>query len=489
MTHVLIRCDATASGGIGHLVRAVSVADAARAAGHTVVVAGSIESPLALDLVAQAGLAVVPAHSDLTVLAAEQGATLVHVDDYTVGSDARTKVHECGALLSSMEDGTYGRRPADIVIDSTIRAEDTERPDDGSATVLQGIKYAPMRSDVRASRIRRMSSDVAPGDSHVLIVMGGTDATGAAATIASVCSAARGADRITVISPKRNWDSIRTASADVELLEPSPAFLDLASTATLVVSASGTTAWELACIAVPALLVAVVDNQKAGYQAALEEGVARGLGTLDEVRSDPAAATQKVEAALADIANGRSWAATGSQVVDGRGAERIVEAWNNALGSRRCEDDRPISARPATLTDSALLLRWRNDPTTREVSRTHEQVEWDGHQNWYRRVLNDDSRELYVVERGDTPVGTVRFDAHDADEWEVSITIAPESRGHRLGSTVLAAGQAAFDARHPSATVIAAILPGNAPSQKLFAGAGYVLDPDRDDGDFDVLVR
>ena len=334
-----------------------------------------------------------------------------------------------------------------------------------------------------------MSSDVAPGDSHVLIVMGGTDATGAAATIASVCSAARGADRITVISPKRNWDSIRTASADVELLEPSPAFLDLASTATLVVSASGTTAWELACIAVPALLVAVVDNQKAGYQAALEEGVARGLGTLDEVRSDPAAATQKVEAALADIANGRSWAATGSQVVDGRGAERIVEAWNNALGSRRCEDDRPISARPATLTDSALLLRWRNDPTTREVSRTHEQVEWDGHQNWYRRVLNDDSRELYVVERGDTPVGTVRFDAHDADEWEVSITIAPESRGHRLGSTVLAAGQAAFDARHPSATVIAAILPGNAPSQKLFAGAGYVLDPDRDDGDFDVLVR
>ena len=52
MTHVAIRCDATPSGGIGHLVRALSVADAARAAGHTVVVAGSIEAPLARHLLA-----------------------------------------------------------------------------------------------------------------------------------------------------------------------------------------------------------------------------------------------------------------------------------------------------------------------------------------------------------------------------------------------------------------------------------------------------
>jgi RimJ/RimL family protein N-acetyltransferase len=54
---------------------------------------------------------------------------------------------------------------------------------------------------------------------------------------------------------------------------------------------------------------------------------------------------------------------------------------------------------------------------------------------------------------------------------------------------VLNAGEDAFGQRHPEATVVAAILPDNAPSQRLFAGAGYVLDPDRDDGDFEVLVR
>ena len=71
----------------------------------------------------------------------------------------------------------------------------------------------------------------------------------------------------------------------------------------------------------------------------------------------------------------------------------------------------------------------------------------------------------------------------------MSITLAPEARGHGLSRPVLAAGEAAFGARHPGAVVVAAILPDNLPSQRLFAEAGYVLDPDRDDGEFDVLVR
>lgn len=491
MTHVVIRCDASAEGGIGHLVRAISVADAAREAGHTVVVAGSIRSPLAERLLAEAGLETAEAPEDLRVLAAEQGATVVHVDDYTIGTDALARVRTCGALLSSMEDGTFGRRPADVVVDSTIRAERTGRPDDGSGTVLLGIGYAPMRSQVRAARERRAAAtqDVGPA-ARVLIVMGGTDATGAAGTVAAVCGAADGIGHVSVIAPERNWDAVRAeAGDDVELIAPSPEFLDRARTADLVISAAGTTAWELACIGVPSLLVAVVENQRTGYEAAITEGIARGLGSLDEVRADPRAAAARLEAAIADLRSGRSWAPVGSATVDGHGAERIVAAWDEALSHRIGDDSAPVVARPATIEDSSLLMRWRNDPQTREVSRSSSPVTWTGHSGWYRRVLEDPLRELYVVERGGEPVGTVRFDALEAPEWEVSITLAPESRGHGLARPVLLAGEVAFGARHPEVTVVAAILSGNVPSQRLFARAGYRRDPDRDDGGFVVLVR
>src|SRR5699024_11786583 len=57
---------------------------------------------------------------------------------------------------------------------------------------------------------------------------------------------------------------------------------------------------------------------------------------------------------------------------------------------------------------------------------------------------------------------------------------------HGLSRPVLAAGESVHGARHPGAVVIVAILPGNVPSRRLFTGAGYVLEPDRADGDFEV---
>ena len=491
--HAVIRCDATESGGIGHLVRAVSVAGAAQAAGHTVELAGSIRSALAASLVESAGLDIVEASEDLGTLAAERGASVIHIDDYTVSADALAQVQRSGALLSSMEDGRFGRRPADIVVDSTIRAEMTGRPDDGSGEELLGIEYAPMRRDVRVARELRSRRPLGPTTVvDVLIVMGGTDAAGAAGTLASLCDRADGVGRITVIAPKHSWDAVRSEAGERAQLEaPSPEFLDHVVAADLVISAAGTTSWELACIGVPSLLVAVVENQEAGLEAAVQEGIARGLGPLREVRANPSAAVATIRDAVAELRDGRSWAEAGRDKVDGLGADRIVAAWERALEARIPGTDQPagLHVRRALSEDAEQLLRWRNDPVTRKVSRSQAPVPWRDHEAWFARTQTNPDRELYVVQCGDTPVGTVRFDALEGDEWEVSITLAPEARGRRLALAVLHAAETVFDEGHRDSTVIAAILPGNGASQRLFARAGYEVDPSRRDGDFDILIR
>src|SRR5699024_12351924 len=110
---------------------------------------------------------------------------------------------------------------------------------------------------------------------RVLIVMGGTDATGAAGTLAAVCAAADGVAHVSVIAPEHSWDAVRAEAGEaVELLGPSPAFLEHASAADLVVSAAGPPAWALACLGVPGLLVAGGGDQRAGYRAALRGGSA-----------------------------------------------------------------------------------------------------------------------------------------------------------------------------------------------------------------------
>lgn len=336
MSRVVIRCDGTTEGGLGHLVRALSVAEAACRAGWDVTVAGEVTSPLGRGLLSRSGLPVIPSTLDLGLLALGERADVIHVDKYEVSVDARAQVHAAGALLSSMEDGLFGRRPADVVVDSSVGSErpgsiSMGRPHDGSSLVLRGVAYAPMRSEVLQARAERSLMPDPTGPLHVLVVLGGTDATGASATVAAVCSGAAGVADVTVVAPRERWPSISAVAGDVDLVEPGPDFLRRATRSDLVVSAAGTTTWELACIGVPSLIMAVVENQIAGYHAVIDQGIGRGLGTLEEVRANPIGARRRVEDAVADLRAGRSWTEAGLRAVDGRGAERIVAAWQELL--------------------------------------------------------------------------------------------------------------------------------------------------------------
>lgn len=472
MTLALLRCDATPEGGVGHLVRALSVAQAARAAGWQVEICGTVSSPLGEAMVVAAGIEVVDPGDDLAVLAAERGATLVHVDDYAAPVTARANAARADVLLSSMEDGAFGRRPADVVVDPTVGAQVRGRPDDGSGEVLLGVAYAPMRPEVRAARDARAAREASgPADRlRAVVVMGGTDAVGAAPVVAAVCARSAKVGTLTVVAPPERWEEVRAAVGPraVELVEPFPGLLDLAAASDVVVSAAGTTAWELACIGVRTLLVPVVDNQRAGYRAALELGLAEGLGVLDELRSDVGAAARVLDSALA------ARRPRPRETVDGEGAARVVEAWHRALEARSAGPGPDVTVVDATHDDALVLLRWRNDAQVRAVSREHGATSWSDHQRWFASALERDDRMLLVARSRGRRVGTARFDRREAGGWEVSITLAPEQRGRGIAGRVLSAAELHLARRTEGPlTVVAAVRTENVPSRRLFEAAGY----------------
>lgn len=132
-----------------------------------------------------------------------------------------------------------------------------------------------------------------------------------------------------------------------------------------------------------------------------------------------------------------------------------------------------MRAREATEADAELLLGWRNDPRTRQSSRTTAMIPLADHLRWLRGVLADPDRLLYVVERDGVPAGTVRFDLREPGLWEVSITVAPSWRGKGLSGAVLAEGERMLLARHQAVQILAAVHEDNAASTALFERAGY----------------
>lgn len=96
-----------------------------------------------------------------------------------------------------------------------------------------------------------------------------------------------------------------------------------------------------------------------------------------------------------------------------------------------------LCLRPATLSDTEILLAWRNDPAVRQASHDQSAIEYQAHQIWLRESLANPNRKIFIAERDGIPVGTVRSD-FDGSAYELSWTVAPEVREQGIGKRMVA---------------------------------------------------
>ena len=128
----------------------------------------------------------------------------------------------------------------------------------------------------------------------------------------------------------------------------------------------------------------------------------------------------------------------------------------------------------ATRKDAQLLFDWRNDPLTCKNSLKKNSVKKEDHIQWLTKSLESPKRELYIVTLNDIAVGTVRLDYVDESSWELSWTIAPDSRGKGYGKEMIKQATTLSNKN-----LIATILKENIPSVKIAEYAGFVLEQDQ----------
>jgi len=483
--------------GVGHVTRSLALAEAAVAAGHDVVLAGYFEGSfvhrqLAAGPVEVVELAAPLAGRDLTSvidLVRGPGPDVVHLDSYEAGDGVGPG---SGVVLSNMEDGTFGRRPAAVVIDPTLGAELAPRPDDGSPFLLRGSRYAPMRQRVLDARRRGAGMATADSARRVLIVMGGTDPVGLTPAAAGLLASTGLALEVTAIAVGENAERARAAARgsamSLTVLDPVDDLASVMSGQDLVISAAGTSVWELCCIGVPMALIRAVDNQRDGYDRAVAADAAAGLGGPELLEAGGLGAQRAAELLRRLLTAPRKRAdmrLAGRRAVDGLGAWRVVRTWEQALRLGSAAPSEPpapaLTARPAGMDDARLLWQWRNDQGTRSGSRSSAEVTWDEHLGWLTASLARSDRVLLVVEDALRPVGTVRWDLASQGEWEVSITVAPERRGQSLARPLLRAGEVTLADQAASkgtrlTAYLAVVNVDNAASVRLFESCAYLPD-------------
>lgn len=343
---LVFRADADGVMGTGHVMRCLALAEAWRDQGGEVLFAGRIE-PEALrrrieaerfGLLALAGG--YPDPTDLAVmqqLAEEQlsrHASLgwLVLDGYHFDAVYQQAMRDAGWQLLVIDDlGLLAEYHCEALLNQNLYASELDYQCSPGATMLLGPQYALLRREFRLSGQERVFPTVAR---RVLVTMGGADQYNVTVKVLHAL-AASGIEELEV---KAVLGGANAHAGELALLAAGLPFRcelvrDVSDMATLmrwadvVVTAAGTTTYELACLGTPFVTIVTADNQEANADTLARQGVAGALGWHHTLAPD--VLTSRLREFLQDGGQRKAQAGMGRELVDGLGCGRVIDVMRN----------------------------------------------------------------------------------------------------------------------------------------------------------------
>lgn len=125
--------------------------------------------------------------------------------------------------------------------------------------------------------------------------------------------------------------------------------------------------------------------------------------------------------------------------------------------------------REATLDDMILLFCWVNDPIVRQSAFCVNEISLTTHKRWFAEALMNDYVRIYILQRGDLPVGQVRVELDD-EKWMIDYSIDAAWRGYGYGKQILCLLETKME---NGACLVGEVKEANVASQKIFEELGY----------------
>ncbi len=388
--------------------------------------------------------------------AAQRQAAWLAIDSYQIGMEAETCLVNSAAPILMLDDsGGAARTFAEVTVTPhSVQLPWTESFRETGGWQMAGLKFVPVREEFRRTRKTTENRPISSPENPpgiVTITMGAADPERVAQKIAAALSACTTRGPLTI-----------------RILTRSDRVSEVFANSGLVISAGGSTLYDLACLGIPSIAVGIADNQKIVIESMVAAGATVAGGWSTTLGCDRI--LELTDEILARTTVRQRMREAGRALVDGEGADRIVA---RMLAGK-------LRMRPAVGADSEGLFTLRNDEQVRANSRTTGAVVWPTHREWLERTLADPLRALWVlVDDRDRIVGQSRMDFDSASgSGTISIALDGTLRGKSVASgflrkTILASMQdgAKFSGMKE---VHAEIRHENLASRQLFHSLGFL---------------
>lgn len=347
---LLIRADAGEKIGSGHFMRCLALAQAWQDAGGEVFHVGTALPPalaarLADERIISTVLDAVPGSltdaTDTAALTRKCGADWLVIDGYQFRANYQRAFAGSGARVLVNDDfGSIGEYVADAILDQNLGARENAYARRGATTqLLLGPRFAMLRREF--ARWRDWSREIPAEGRRVLVTLGGSDPDNATLQVIEALRQVKvdGLEAVIVAgggNPHREQlaGAVRAAGSGFRFLTDVNNLDELMAGADLAVAAGGSTSWERALLGLPGLVVVLAENQRGIAQALSAAECAIDLGWARDLSIGKLAAS--ITAALRDGGWRARAAERSRRLVDGRGAERVVETLTQTACEVRC---------------------------------------------------------------------------------------------------------------------------------------------------------
>lgn len=335
-----IRADANPSIGMGHLMRCLALAQVWQDRGGRVVLISSLELPELIDRMHTERLEFVPlvagpgSFDDLaftTATAQRHAARWLVLDGYFFNLDYMLGVQRAGLhllLLDDVADRELGG--VECILNQNAYAKPALYARFQPAPhLLLGSQHTLLRREFLQRRDARMTADTG---TRVLVTMGGADPANVTQQVMQALVLASKYPlevRIIVGVANRNLGVLQNelpilqAAHRAEILVNPPNVPDQMVWSDVTITAAGSSCWELFCLGVPAIVLQTSDDQKLMSPWFAKHGVAEVMGIASQFQ--PQKLAGRLENLLADSERRALLSQAASAIIDGRGAERVID--------------------------------------------------------------------------------------------------------------------------------------------------------------------
>ncbi len=337
---LLLRADASAQIGMGHVMRCLALAQACHSQCGEAIFAMSVAGGAVANQLERQGVSILRftgtpgsrADAEWTsTLARRQQASWVVIDGYQFDGAYQRRLRTGQFSVLAMDDfGHAGHYYSDLVVNQNIFAEEVTYDNREPHTrLLLGTRYALLRQEFLRHR-REPRTRPTNAATNVLVTLGGADPNNITSIVLRAFEVlARHELKIRVVIGLSNPHRLdlerqrQDMQCDVELLAERADLPELMAWADIAITGAGATCWELAYMGLPMVTVTLAENQEGIAAGLAKAGAALSAGWGHEV--SPADLAGIVHGLLDDPLARRRLAQRARKLVDGRGAQRVLD--------------------------------------------------------------------------------------------------------------------------------------------------------------------